>query len=209
MKSLIPREPVMPDLSAKQLAEITAIVFGPQVTIQPGDLIFVFSAPQAGIWETTLIAWQAGLAPQVFVTGGQSKTADAQYQQLVGDRSENAIITEKLIAGGIPTTAIVGENRSSNSLENVVFATEVFDFSTIKRLLFVTKAHVVGRHWRTLKQHLPATVELIPYSFVAEYNGVPVNRDNWYMSAVGRARVWGEYLRIQAYSEKGDIAAML
>lgn len=209
MKSLIPREPEMPALNATQLAEVTAMVFGPDVAIQPGDLIFVFSAPQVGIWETTLAAWQAGLAPQVFVTGGQSKTADAQYHQLVGTRTENAIITEKLVAGGIPAAELVGENRSSNSLENVVFATEVFDFATIKRLLFVTKAHVVGRHWRTLKQYLPATVELIPYSFVAEYNGVTVSRDNWHLSEVGRARVWGEYLRIQAYSEKGDIAATI
>lgn len=208
MKSLIPREPTMPELSAGQLQMITDVVFGPQVPLQNGDLIFVFSSAQAGIWQATLQAWRQGLAPQIFVTGGQSKTADAEYAAYVGDRTENAIITEKLIANGVPTTAIIGEDRSANSLENVIFATEVFDFTTIKRVVFITKAHVVGRHWRTLKQHLPATVELIPYSYVAEYNGITVTRDNWVASAVGRARVWGEYLRIQAYSEKGDIAPM-
>lgn len=208
MKSLIPREPTMPELSAGQLQMITDVVFGPQVPLQNGDLIFVFSSAQAGIWQATLQAWRQGLAPQIFVTGGQSKTADAEYAAYVGDRTENAIITEKLIANGVPTTAIIGEDRSANSLENVIFATEVFDFTTVKRVVFITKAHVVGRHWRTLKQHLPATVELIPYSYVAEYNGITVTRDNWVASSVGRARVWGEYLRIQAYSEKGDIAPM-
>lgn len=206
MKSLIPREPKMPKLTSQQLEMITEIVFGPELPVQTSDLIFVFSAPQTGIWQTTLSAWQQQLAPKIFVTGGQSKTAGAAYQKLVGNQTENALITKRLVDHGVPVAAIIGEDRSSNSLENVVFATQVFDFTTIKRLLFVTKEHVVGRHWRTLKQHLPANVELIPYSYAAEYDGVTVRRDNWQASAVGRSRVWGEFLRIQAYSEKGDIA---
>jgi hypothetical protein len=63
--------------------------------------------------------------------------------------------------------------------------------------LFVCKNHVAGRQYRTLAQHLPKSISnYIPFGFNAVYRGTEVSRENWMSTEIGRARVFGEYLRI-------------
>lgn len=202
---VIAREPVVPTLNKADIKRLTEIVFGPVVPIIPCDVIFVFGGINPGHWQTALKAYQDNLGSKIIVTGGRSKTAEPGYQKLIGAQTECEIISRHLIAAGVPKTAIVGENTSTNSLENVLFACSKFDFSTVNKVLFVTKSHVVGRHWRTLKQYLDTGVKLVPASFNCRYDDILVTRNNWMDSMVGRKRVWGEYLRIQTYGNKGDI----
>lgn len=110
-----------------------------------------------------------------------------------------------LCEADIPKENIVMERKSTNTLENFLFAKEVFDFSKIKKIMFICKSHVTGRQERTLIQHFPEGLHYIPYTFDATYQGVTVSRDNWMTSQTGRQRVWGEYLRILHYGEKGDL----
>ncbi len=67
---------------------------------------------------------------------------------------------------------------------------------------------MTGRQWRTLAKHLPARLTHVPYTFDAIYEGIPISRDTWMTSELGRSRVWGEYLRILQYGNKGDILAL-
>lgn len=205
----IAREPKVPPLSQIEINHLTKIVFGPLIPLARCDVIFVFGGVHPGHWQTALTAYQHGMADKIIVTGGRSNTNDLEYQRLIGTQTECAIIVEHLLAAGVPKTAIISEDNSTNSLENVVYACEKFDFKTVKSVLFVTKEHVVGRHWRTLAQYLPADIKLIPDSFPCVYEDTLVTRTNWMDSVVGRKRVWGEYLRINAYSKKGDIKANL
>lgn len=206
---IIPREPQVPQLNSQEIHELTEIVFGPKVAIQKCDVIFVFGGTQTGNWQTPIQAYNHGLGKKIIITGGQSKTAGSKYKTMMGDNSEADLIKKKLIAAGISDDEMIIEDQSTNSLENVIFACQKFDFNKINSILFITKSHVVGRHWRTLAQHVPSNLTLIPYSFDADYGGVFVTQDNWMTTTIGRSRVWGEYLRIQTYIEKGDIKADL
>lgn len=105
----------------------------------------------------------------------------------------------------MPDSVLTVERQSTNTLENVLEARKVFPFSSIRRLLFVCKSHTAGRQYLTLAQHLPAELDYVPYTFDADYGGVPVGRRTWAHTAAGRRRVWGEYLRICLYSRRGDI----
>ncbi len=37
------------------------------------------------------------------------------------------------------------------------------------------------------------------------YKDVEIGRDSWMNTDIGKSRVWGEYLRLLHYGEKGDI----
>ena len=119
--------------------------------------------------------------------------------------TEAEVIIQHLLAAGIPEEAIKSESSSSNTLENVLFAKEIFDFNTVETVMFICKSHATGRQWRTLVQHLPKHLYYIPYTFNAFYKDVEIGRDSWMNTDIGKSRVWGEYLRLLHYGEKGDI----
>lgn len=119
--------------------------------------------------------------------------------------TEAEVIIQHLLAAGIPEEAIKFENSSSNTLENVLFSKEIFDFNTVETVMFICKSHATGRQWRTLAQHLPKHLRYIPYTFNAFYKDVEIGRNSWMKTDIGKSRVWGEYLRLLHYGEKGDI----
>lgn len=137
------------------------------------------------------------------MTGGRSLTGTPHPDW--NEHTEAEVIIQHLMAAGIPEEAIKSENSSSNTLENVLFAKEIFDFNTVETVMFICKSHATGRQWRTLAQHLPKHLRYIPYTFNAFYKDVEIGRDSWMNTDIGKSRVWGEYLRLLHYGEKGDI----
>lgn len=181
---------------------MTETTFGRECAPQICDALFVFSGTHPGHWEKAIEAWQKGYAKTIIVTGGRSLTGQA-HPDWKGETEADVIISH-LLAAGVPASAIVAEKVSTNTLENVTCAKAVFDFSSIKTLMFICKAHATGRQWRTLAQQLPRHLTYIPYPFDTIYQGTVIGRDNWWLNEKGRSRVWGEYLRICHYGEKGD-----
>jgi uncharacterized SAM-binding protein YcdF (DUF218 family) len=205
---LIPKEPIVPDLTPEQIAELTEIVFLKAEEPVPCDAIFVFGGTHPGHWEATIEAYNRGLGRTIMVTGGVSPTA-VRHAAWEDDRTpESHVIVARLLAAGIPESAILFEDRSCNTLHNVLVAKEQFDFSTMNSLLFVCKSHGAGRQYRTMAKHLPSRLRYIPYGFDTGYGTELITRMNWMDSIKGRSRVYGEYLRILFYGERGDILAL-
>lgn len=202
---MIEREPDVPNLTPEAIAFLTEVVFGAEVEPQICDIAFIFSSTHPKHWDKALEAYQKGWISQFLVAGGRSKTGHTHPDWQWGQRNESDVIIEHLLAGGVPAQAILHENKSSNSLENVLFAKEIFDFSTVKKIMLVCKSHVVGRQTRTLAQHIPDFIELIPYTFDTAYKGQIIGRLDWMNSDIGRRRVWGEYLRILHYGQLGHL----
>ena len=198
----IPKEPPVPALTDEQIAVMTEAAFMEEVIDTPKcDVMFVFSGTHPGHWETAIAAYKDGLAPRIIVTGGFGKPDGRDP----AGRSEAEVIAQHLLEAGIPREAMLLETRSRNSLENVLFAKELFDFADIRSILFVCKSHAAGRQYRTLKKHLPPGITYIPATFDTVYNGIRINRHTWAETEIGRSRVYGEYLRILRYGERGDI----
>jgi uncharacterized SAM-binding protein YcdF (DUF218 family) len=209
MKPIIPKEPIVPELSKEEHVFLTELAFGKETEPKKCDAIFVFSGTHKGHWEKTIEAYYKYHIEQIIVTGGRSLTG-IPHPNWVGneeqDISEAKVIISYLTQAGIPSENIVFEEKSTNSLENVLYAKEVFDFSKIKTLMVVCKSHVTGRQIRTLMKHLPPSIEYVPFTFNTVYQNIEVNRDDWIHSEIGSKRVWGEYLRIDYYSKLGHIA---
>lgn len=203
----IPNNPPTPALSDTLIDEITTIVFGAPTPPTPCDLIFIFGGSHPGLWTTAAAAYHAQLGPHILVTGGYKPTAVHHHTWQHGTRPEALVIRDELVARGVPNAHITIETRSTNSLENVRFAQEVYDFSTLTSILVICRNHGVGRQVRTLRRHIDPRITVHAYPFATNHgrDGIPITRANWMTTATSRAGVFGHLLKIIKYGRKGDI----
>lgn len=201
----IAREPGVPPLAPDHARRLTEIVFLPETVPQPADALFVFGGTHPRQWQTALEAYRRGLGGVLVVTGGHDPGGGQHPCWRYGDEPQAHVIARHLVEGGVPRSAVLVEDRSTNTLENVLFARNVFDFSRVASLVFIGKSHAAGRQYRTLRRHLPGLVHCWPFTFNAEHQGAVIGRHNWMRTDVGRRRVWGEYVRILVYGRRGDI----
>jgi hypothetical protein len=116
-------------------------------------------------------------------------------------------VLQSIKSTDFPNVKFYNEIKSTNTLENVTEALKVLDFSNYKTIVYVFKKHDCRRAYLTLRKFLPNT-KLIQHTFEPTYTGTdrPLNKDTWYTYDFGKSRVWGEFLRIKLYGERGDIA---
>jgi uncharacterized SAM-binding protein YcdF (DUF218 family) len=195
------------NLSTELVREITEIVFeDPNPPVKPCDVIFVFGGTNPGLWQTAARAFQAGLGKTVVVTGGHKPGVNHHIAWVDGSTPEADVITRELVKLSVPEDCIVCENRSTNSLENVLFAKEVYDFSGVKTILAVCKNYGAGRQCRTLRRQMD-WVEVIPYPFDTEAadSAIFVTRDTWMEHEMTRALVLNQVLKMVRYARLGHL----
>lgn len=205
----IPKYPEVPPLIEKQIQQLTRIVFLEEELNsfpQKADLIFVFGGSHPGCWQTAYQAYQAGLADKILLTGGVKPFVIRHPTWTYGNTAEAQVMKMKLQELGVPEKLIIVEDQSTNTLENVLFAKGIFNFQTISNIVFISKSFGAGRGYRTLKKHLPSNIQLTPYPFPTTLrSNQMVTRHNWMHDPESRSFVYGEYLRMLEYGEKGDI----
>jgi hypothetical protein len=118
-------------------------------------------------------------------------------------------ICDELVSHGVPRERVLVEDRAGNTLENVRFGIEVLQSAKLQleSLLFFCKSHHAGRARRTLERWLPCTT-LTCATYDEVYDGIEVRQADWWLHRISRSRVYGEYLRMVRYSQRGDIAAL-
>jgi len=197
-----------PDLTYDLIQEITNIVFGTlnELLIQPCDIIFVFGGSHPGLWRTAAEAYHKGLGKTIIVTGGHKPGVQAHFTWTDGETPESHVIKRELIKLSVPENAIFYEDRSTNTLDNVLFAMEAYDFSTINSILAVCKNYGVGRQCRTLKHQIAKTIKVIPYPFDTEAgNGPFITRHTWMNFEESKALVFTQVVKIYKYGELGHL----
>ena len=198
----IPREVVVEDLQPEEIEHITQTVFLASES-QPADLLFIFgtSSIDNEILETVARDCQQGRFSKVLATGLSGRLYYETGRPLA------SIMRDELIERGVPSDVILVQDRSTNTLEDAVFSLDVLEKHNIspESIAFLCKAHHSGRCLRTLRKFFHSQT-LSPITYVAEYEGVKVSKEDWYQHPVSRGRVYGEYLRIIKYTNRGDIA---
>ncbi|MBA4493957.1 YdcF family protein [Paenactinomyces guangxiensis] len=204
----IPRYPKTPRLSREQAEALTQIVFVDQkeFPVQSSyDLLFIFGGSHPKLWEVSAQAYIEGKCRQILVTGGYKPNVKRHSSWKYGTTPESHVIKWRLVEKGVREEDIIIEDRSTNSLENVLYAKEIFDFGKVRNLLFVCKSFASGRQYRTLKKHLPSYIQFTPLTIDIKLNNTQITRGNWMNHPGHRSLVYGEYLRIIAYGKKGDL----
>lgn len=203
---MIPKYPNVPEINESQIKALTEIVFSPRKDLRKNDAIFVFGSTHPACVEATFKAFEMGLGNKIVISGGSSNSREKHKDWTSGDRTEADSISSKLIEMGIPKEKIYVEDKATNSKENVILATQLFDFSCLDGITIISKNYVVGRQARTLKKYINPNIHVSSFGYnVALKDGTTFDEENWMISNQSKALVFGEYLRIILYGRRGDI----
>jgi len=163
---------------------------------EKADLVMVFGTSSQEPLQVVKKIYSDRLVEKILLSGGENRNTG---------RNEAREMALKLIDLGVAMTDIIVEDRSTNTLENVLFSKRVIEeeigFKNIRRMLVVVKSYHSRRALMTLKRHFPKGVEILPVT----YDLLGFNRNDWHESEVGRKKVAGEMERIEKYLAKGDI----
>jgi uncharacterized SAM-binding protein YcdF (DUF218 family) len=196
-------------ISQQLKTEITDIVFGAETELarSPCDVMFIFGGSHPGIWQTAAAAYHRGIGETIVAAGGINREPERHPSWVYGQTPEAVVIRDRLVELGVPRQRIVTEEKSGNSLENVLFALKVFDFGRVGSVAAVCRGYVAGRQCRTLRQNLPRAVRVFACPFPTTLPGdhTPLTRDNWTEQVEGVSRVMGELLKIHRYSQRGHV----
>lgn len=182
-------------MDQKKIKKITDYIFLKSDS-QKADLALVFGTRHQEAINKVFELYCDGLVPKILVSGGINR---------VTGENEAKEMSDKLIQLGVKEGDIILENKSTNSLENVLFSEQVIDekigFNKVKKIIAVVKHYHSRRALMTLKKHFPKTVKLIPVIY--EIYGFTI--DNWFDSETGKEKVLDEWNKILIYLKKGDI----
>ncbi|NND64636.1 MAG: DUF218 domain-containing protein [Gammaproteobacteria bacterium] len=206
----VQRNPAPPKLSPAVIDLLSELCFRTDdKPLQPVDGIFVFSSSIeidciANIIEK-LVADK--ISDQVFVTGGYPSPALIEDLGIDGKSREADLVIDALNQRVINNAKVFTEQKSNNTLDNVLYSLDTPAFKKCQSLLFVFKSHAAGRGFLTLRKFFP-TQQILQKTFDTKYlrGDLPISKKDWHTHEFGLNRVWGEYLRIKKYGKRGDIA---
>lgn len=166
---------------------------------QKGDCIFVLGSSKAAEYRLpkAIQLYKEGRAKKLLFSGGV--TWD------VGGLTEAELLRYKALELGIPEEAILIENTSKHTKENVLASLLVLDrafgLHNINRLLVVTTTYHIRRTHLTLRTYMPAWIN---YSLCA-VNDRTTKENNWFETPYGRERVEKETSKIIQYVKLGSL----
>lgn len=203
MQRELDKNPQPPALSERAISLLTTVCFREDNPAN-AEVIFEFSTfvneREVANMITELLDQSA--SKKVVLTGGKPNYSDAGK----AGKPEAELVGNLIPRKRFKDVEFVFEKTSTNLVENIQHALEIDDFSTSRSILFVTKSHAAGRSYLSLRKYFPQA-KLFQVTYPAVYPGhQAITKDNWYSTDFGRSRVWGEYLRIKTYGERGDIA---
>lgn len=205
IKNEIERNPQVPALSTESISMLSELCFRHDDHIEEADMIFVFSSPLGNdiIAEIVKGLLKNKMSSEVFLTGGKAIYTESHKNSIF----ESKLQLDEFDLALYPNIKFFTENKSRNTLENVTEALVIRDFSKYNKIIFIFKAHAAGRGYLTLKKFISPDTILIQKTWAATYSGAEkmITKDNWSTFDFGRSRVWGEFLRIKKYGERGDI----
>jgi uncharacterized SAM-binding protein YcdF (DUF218 family) len=200
----IPKIPKCPPLNDQLIHDLTALCFRKDDAHIPNvDCVFVFGTAVSfkELGESLSALLSQKITRQLVITGGLEKYHDSWHHEI-----PEAEMIFDAIKGHIPKDIEVHlEKASQNTLENVLFAKEMLP-NHLSSMCYVSKGFHAGRCRLTLKKIFP-NISLFQHTFVPIYPtaGFQFRSNNWHTNPEYAGRVYGEFLRIKSYGERGDL----
>jgi hypothetical protein len=197
----IPKLPEVPELTSEKIALLTELCFRNDTEVPPVDLIFVFGSAICFQEMKQSIQTVIPQSKQLLLTGGIEKYIDSS----VHDLPESTLLYE-VIKDALPSELLVFcETKSRNTYENLKFGLQLVPQKPT-RVCFIAKSFHAGRAYLTLKKFLPDSV-VYQRTFDPIYPRckMPMTRSGWWKEKEYSARIWGEFLRIKKYGDRGDL----
>jgi uncharacterized SAM-binding protein YcdF (DUF218 family) len=200
----ISKLPQAPPISDDLIKALTELCFS-EDPLEKAGVLLVFGSNILQEELSRLIdrLLEQDLAKTVIITGG---LADYDHTQ-TGKRAESEAILSHIRIQRFPAVRFLTETHSRNSLENVLEARKLYPLEKERSILFLSHAHASGRSRLTLKKISPHS-KLIshPYEVPMGDGQNILRKSDWWRNPLGTAMIWGEFLRIVKYGERGDIS---
>jgi len=161
-------------------------------TTENVDCVIVLGSIKASEYRVPVAvnAYMSGRAHKMMLCGG------ALREFIVGECTEAEHMRKKALELGVPEGAIILENQSQNTIENILYALaelqRAFWLNKVKKVLLVTTTYHMRRSLAIARYLFPAHIKVIPCP--ADDNNT--RRDNWRNTPKGVERARGEALNI-------------
>ncbi len=167
-----------------------------QHTLQKADCILVLGSHDLRVADRGAELYLQGYAPLLIFSGGLGNFTQGMWTEPEADKFAK-IAVEK----GVPKEAILIENTSSNTGENILFTQQLLQEKNLnlQNFIVVQKPYMERRSYATFKKHWPdkSLIVTSPQISFEEYptDEIPLNRVISIMA--------GDLQRIKFYPEKG------
>ncbi|MGZ8538250.1 MAG: YdcF family protein [Flavisolibacter sp.] len=164
--------------------------------LEKSDCIFVLGSHDTRVADKAAELFHEGWAPLLIMSGGLGRLTKEMWTETEADLFAG-IAMEK----GIPKEAILIENRSTNTGENILFTKELLKNKNLdpQSFIVVQKPYMERRSFATFKKHLPDR-KLLVTSPQIDFENYPT--EDLSMEKVINIMV-GDLQRIRLYAEKG------
>lgn len=163
---------------------------------EPADVIWALGSHDLRVADRAAELWHEGLAPLVVMSGGLGNLTEGVFE-----RPEADLFAARAAELGVPAEAIVCENRSSNTGENVTFTRALLDGRgiVVKRVLAVQKPYMERRAYATIRMQWPEVAVQVtsPRLGFHDYCGDTIRREDVVHIMVG------DLQRIMEYPKRG------
>jgi len=166
--------------------------------VSEADCIFVLGSHDIRVAERAAELYLQGMAPIIIFSGGLGNLTEGVWDEPEADK-----FSKIAIKMGVPSTAILIENKSTNTGENVRFSYELMKANKLspKKMILVQKPYMERRTYATFKKQWPGSaVEIIVTSPQLSFDQYP----NALISMEDVTNIMvGDLQRIKLYSAKG------
>lgn len=164
--------------------------------LQKSDCIFALGSHDLRVAEWAAELWLKGWAPLLLLSGGLGNFTQGMWTEKEADKF--AKIAQTM---GVPETAILIENKSTNTGENIQFSKNLLSNHQLdpQRFIVVQKPYMERRSYATFKKNWPEKELLV--------SSPPISFDDYPNEEIPLERVInimvGDLQRIKEYPAKG------
>ncbi|WP_439481960.1 YdcF family protein [Cyclobacterium plantarum] len=165
-------------------------------TLQPSDAIFVLGSHDTRVAERGAVLWLEGMAKYLILSGGLGN-----FTQGIWDEPEADKFARIAMEMGVPEKAILVENQSSNTGENIRFTQHLLEKKGLdfRQFIVVQKPYMERRSYATFKKHWPEKTLWVTSPRIS-FEAYP--NEEISMPIVIQSMV-GDLQRIKEYPKKG------
>lgn len=165
-------------------------------TLEKSDCILVLGSHDVRVGERGAELYLHGWAPLLIFSGGLGRLTEDMWTETEADKFANIAIEM-----GVPKEAILIENKSTNTGENITNTQKLLNQQNLdpQSFIVVQKPYMERRSYATFKKHWPDK-KLIVTSPQISFQDYP--NDEITLEKVIHIMV-GDFQRIKLYAEKG------
>ncbi|MCW3105750.1 MAG: YdcF family protein [Segetibacter sp.] len=165
-------------------------------SLEKSDCILVLGSHDVRVAERGAELYLQGWAPLLIFSGGLGRLTEDMWTETEADK-----FADIAVQMGVPKEAILIENRSTNTGENILFTQQLLNQQNLdpQSFIVVQKPYMERRSYATFKKHWPDKT-LIVTSPQISFQDYPT--DEISLEKVIHIMV-GDFQRIKVYAEKG------